>query len=171
MKNRLEFIAKRFSNHHISLSKDNNLLEIFNPYGGENITVEYVPDDEWTPYILYFAFQHWHLNDEEDIIEHIIDIVEGNIFSIEFFENDIRRFGGDIEAQELQELSYETLEQYTGYYGITKLKEIIDSFKVRGWKTDANFDAKLIIDEFGNVTIQKFLLLSLSCIHNEQTLQ
>lgn len=152
---RLEFIAKSFSDYNICLSKDKKILEIYNPNGEDNIRVEYVPNDEWNHYIVCFAFQHWHMNDEKDIIERISDIIEGNLFSIEFFENNILRFGGDIEAQKLQELSYETLEKYTGYYGSTKLKELISSFKVRGWNADANFNAKFIVDEFGNITIQK----------------
>ncbi len=155
IENRLEFIAKKFSDYDIRFSEDKNLFEIFNPCGDENIRVEYVSDDEWTPYILYFSFQHWHMNDEEDIFEHINDIINGNLFSIEFFENDNRRFGGDIQAQELQELSYETLELYAGYCGMSNLKDLADSFKVRGWNAEANFDAKFIVDEFGNVTIQK----------------
>ena len=153
--NNLELIATHFSDYDVQFSKDKNLLEILNPCGNENIRVEYVSDDEWTPYILYFLFQHWHMNDEEDIIEYINDIIDGNLFSIEFFANGNRCFGGDIDAQELQELSYESLEQFTGYYGMSKLKDLADSFKVRGWRTETNFDAKFIIDELGNITIKK----------------
>ena len=155
IENRLEFIAANFSNYKVCFSEDKNLLEIFNPYGNENIKVEYVYDDEWTQYILYFAYQHRHMKDEEAIIKYINDIIEGKLFSIEFFGNGNRYFGGEIQIQELQELSYERLEKDTGYYGIPKLKDFIDSFSIRGWKTEASFDAKFIIDELGNVTIQK----------------
>jgi hypothetical protein len=154
IKNNLKLIATHFSDYDVQFSED-KFFEILNPCGNENIRLEYVSDDEWTPYILCFSFQHWHMNDEEDIIEHINDIINGNLFSIEFFAKGNRRFGGDIDAQELQDLSYEALEQFTGYYGMSKLKDIADSFKVRGWHTEANFDAKFIIDEFGNITIKK----------------
>lgn len=153
--NNLEFIAKHFLDYKIHFSENKNFLEILNPCGSENITVEYISDDEWTPYILCFSFQHWHMSDEEDIIEHINDIIRGRLFSIEFFKRGNRRFGGDIEAQALQELSYEFMEQYTGYYGISKLKDLADSFKVRGWNTNANFDAKFIADECGNIMIKR----------------
>ena len=104
--NKLEFIATHFSDHNVRFSEDKNLFEIFNLYGDENIRLEYVSNDEREPYILYFSFQHWHMSDEEDIIEHINDIISGNLFSIEFFANGRRRLGGDIDAQGLQKLSY-----------------------------------------------------------------
>ncbi len=154
MANRLAFIATHFSDYKVHFSEDKNLLEISNPFYNENIRIEYVPEDEWTPYIVYFSFQHRHMNDEEDMIEYISNIINGNVFSIEFFKDGKRRFGGDIEAQELKELSYETLEQHTGYYGMAKLKDIADSFKVRGWSQDANFDAIFIIDTCGKIAIK-----------------
>ena len=153
--NNLELIAAHFSDYDVQFSEDQKSFEILSPCGNENIRLEYVSNDEWTPYILYFSFQHWHMNDEEDIIEHINDIINGNLFSIEFFANGNRCFGGEIDMQELQELSYETLEQLTASFGMPKLKDFADSFKVRGWHTETNFDAKFIIDEFGNITIKK----------------
>lgn len=152
--NNLVVIAAHFSNHMTHFSKDKNLLEIVNPFGNENIKIEYVPEDEWTPYILYFSFQHWHMNDEEDIIEHIHDIINGKLFSIEFFKGNKRCFGGDIEAKDLQELSYKTLENYLGDFQMSKLKDIADSFKVRGWKADTNFDAVFDVDNYGKVAIK-----------------
>ena len=98
--NNLVAIASQFSDYATHLFDDKNYLEIRNPFGNENIKLEYVPEDEWTPYILCFSFQHWHMNDEEDIIEHIYDIINGKLLSIEFFKCGRRCFGGDIEAKE-----------------------------------------------------------------------
>jgi len=84
-----------------------------------------------------------------------INNINGNVFSIEYFNNDTRCFGGDITAEELKDLSYDTLEQNTGYYGITKLKDCADSFKLRGWHRDHNFDAVFVTDEDGSITIKK----------------
>ena len=152
--NNLVAIASQFSDYATHLFDDKNSLEIRNPFGNENIKLEYVPEDECTPYILYFSFQHWHMNDEEDIIEHIYDIINGKLLSIEFFKCGRRRFGGDIEAKELQDLSYETLENFFSDFPFGKLKDIADSFKVRGWKPDANFDAVFDVDACGKTTIK-----------------
>ena len=147
------FLVNHFSAYRIEQSKNETLAEIVNPLGGENIKVEYVPDDEFTPYIVYFAFQHCHMNDEEDIIEYISNIIDGNKFSIEFFKNGARYFGGDITAEEIKGLSYEALEQYSGYYGSRKLKDLVDSFKLRGWNPKDNFDAVFMIGDNGFVGI------------------
>ena len=147
------FLVNHFSAYRIEQSKNETLAEIVNPLGGENIKVEYVPDDEFTPYIVYFAFQHCHMNDEEDIIEYISNIIDGNKFSIEFFKNGARYFGGDITAEVIKGLSYEALEQYSGYYGSRKLKDLVDSFKLRGWNPKDNFDAVFMIGDNGFVEI------------------
>ena len=33
--------------------------------------------------------------------------------------------------------------------------DVVDSLKVRGWMPDAYFDAKFIMDEEGNVSVQR----------------
>ena len=152
---RFNLLANQFSAYRMTFSKDGALVEIINPFGGENIRVEYLPDDDFTPYIVYFAFQHCHMCDEEDIVDYINNIINRQLFSIEYFNNGTRCFGGDITAEELVDLSYEKLEQNTGYYGITKLKDCADSFKLRGWHSDDNFDAVFVTDENGLTTIKK----------------
>ena len=139
----------------MNFSEDGSTVEIVNPFGNENIKVEYVTEDDFTTYIVFFAFQHCHMCDEEDVIDYINNIIDGKVFSIEYFNNGTRCLGGDITAEELRELSYDTLEQNTGYYGITKLKDCADSFKLRGWHSDCNYDAIFVTDESGNVAIKK----------------
>lgn len=155
MKNIFDFLTKQFPNDEIVILEDDSLAEIINTFGKDNIKVYYDSDDDFSPYILCFAFQHVHLCDEEAVVDYINDIISGNLFSIEFFYNGQRCFGGDITADRLKELSYKALERYTGYYGGTKLIECADMFKVRGWKSDNNFDATFVIDECGMVTIKK----------------
>lgn len=152
---RFDFLRKEFPSYKIKFSEDGSMVEIVNPFGNENVRIEYVPEDDFTPYIVFFAFQHCHMCDEEDIIDYINDIINGKVFSIEYFYNDTRLFGGDITAEKLKDLSYDTLEQNTGYYGIAKLKDCADSFKLRGWHNDYNFDAIFVTDESGSVTIKK----------------
>ena len=66
------------------------------------------------------------------------------IFSIEYFAGENRRFCGQINASDLRNLSYEFLEQDTGYYGITKLFHMVDNFKVRGWTKKNDFDGYFV---------------------------
>ena len=93
--------------------------------------------------------------DEEDVIEWISHIITGDKFAIEFFKNGEQCFGTEIKAKELLDLSYEKLEQITGYYGLTKLLSIVDAFKVRGWNSQHNFDAIFVRDDKGNILIKK----------------
>ena len=153
--NVFDFLIHHFSSYQIEFSKNGTLAEIINPFGIDNIRVEYVPDDEFTPFIVYFAFQHCHMNDEEDIVDYICDLIDGNRCCIEFFKNGTRHFGGDISAEELINLSYEGLEQYSGYFGLHKLINLADSFKVRGWNPKDNFDADFIISDNGSVEIMR----------------
>ena len=150
-----ETLLKNFSSYEIKFSDNEKFAEIINPFYLENIKVEYLPEEDFTPYTVYFAFQHYHMSSKEDVVEYIKDIINENIFSIEFFKDGRDCFGGDITAQELKDLTYESLEQHTGYYGSTKLKECADSFKLRGWNSDKNFDAIFIVDDKESVMIKK----------------
>ena len=152
---RFDFLRKQFSSFEIKLSEDCNTVEIVNPFGNENVKVEYVPEDDFTPYIVYFAFQHCHMCDEEDIADYMNDIIDGKVFSIEFFNKGTRCFGGDITAAELDSLTYETLTKYIESWGISNLLDYADSFKLRGWHSNYNFDAELITDENGLPRIKK----------------
>ena len=154
-KDRFDLLTKQFSAYEMKLSKTGDLVEIINPFCCENIRVEYVPDDDFTPYIVYFAFQHCHMCDEEDIVDYINEIINGNLFSIEFFNHGTHCFGGDISAAELDDLSYERLAQYMKTWGINNLLDYANSFKLRGWHGNYNFDAVFVVDENGMPTIKK----------------
>ena len=79
-------------------------------------------------------------------------------FAIEFFNNDQRCFGSEIDTEELQGLTYKKLEQFTGYYGLTKLLDVVDSFKIRSWDGKNNFDYTIICEENGNVVINQIFV-------------
>lgn len=148
------FLTNYFSSYEMIYSESKDSVEIVNPFGKDNIIVDYDPAD-FTPFMVMFSFQHRHIENEEGVVEYVTDLVNENVFAIEFFENGDRCFGGDITAEELKGLSYEALEQTTGYYGSTKLKDCVDSFKVRGWSGNSDFDAIFVINECGEVTIKK----------------
>ncbi len=153
--NKLEFIKSTFSEYDVQFFENFTKSILFNPICDENITIYYYEDDDFTPFCVCFSFQHCHLMDEEDVIEWISHIITGDKFAIEFFKNGEQCFGTEIKAKELLGLSYEKLEQITGYYGLTKLLSIVDAFKVRGWNSQHNFDAIFVRDDKGNILIKK----------------
>ena len=150
---KLVFLKKYFSKYNIIISEDGYHATICNPFSNEHIKVEYFPDDDFSPYIAYFSFQHCHLMDEENVIEWISEIIDCKRCAIEFFRNHTNCFGGDIEASILENLSYEALEQYTGYYGIHKLYQLADSFKVRGWDSKNNFDGVFLKNNDASISL------------------
>ena len=155
IENNLAFLKDAFPEHQIQFSDDFTDATIFNPFYEENITVSYDEALSFDPFCACFSFQHRHLIDENDVINWINDIISGNRFAIEFFKNEQRCFGGDIEAAELKDLSYAKLEQSTGYYGFTKLLDVADSFKIRGWERRNNWNAVFVQEPDGTVAIQQ----------------
>ena len=153
-KNRLVFLKDAFSEFELQFAEDDSYAVIVNANYDENITVY---DDEFE-FTVCFSFQHRHFEDEDDIIEWIRKIISGSTFAIEFFNNEQRRFGGEIDAEELQDLSYEKLEQFTGYYGLTKLLDVADSFKIRGWDSKSNFDCTITCEANGSISINQTFL-------------
>ena len=149
--NRLIFLKEAFSDFKLEFSDDFQNVVIFNPNYNENIIVY---DDEFE-FTVCFSFQHCHLEDEADVVDWIRRIIYGNTFAIEFFNNERRCFGGEIDAEELQDLSYEKLEKSTGYYGLTKLVDVANSFKIRGWDSKNNFDCTITCEANGSIAINK----------------
>ena len=153
-KNNYTFLTNHFSSYEIIYLESKDSVEIVNPFGKDNIIVDYDPADP-TPFRVMFSFQHRHIEDENGVVEYATDIIDENVFAIEFFKNGEGCFGGDITSRELKDLYYEKLEQITGYYGSTKLIDCVDAFNVRGWSGKNNFDAIFVVDKSGKVEIKK----------------
>ena len=141
---KLSFLENYVSKYRIDISDDLESAIIYNPNSEDHLYIEYDKADAFSPYMLSFSFQHVHMTDEECAKEWIDSILSEDIFSIEYFCGEDRRFGGQISAQELKNLSYDYLEQNTGYYGITKLFQIADHFKIRGWRRKNDFDGYFV---------------------------
>ena len=151
-RNELLSIAEHFSAYDVRFSDEDDGFDVLNPFGKEPIRV-YVEDDPHWPYTVGFSFQHRHLATVDEVVAYASDIMNGNVFAIEFFKDGYRRFGGDLDAQEVRELSYDRLAQFLGCFGASRLIDVVDSCKVRGWSRDADFDATFVEDEQGNVTL------------------
>lgn len=149
--NRLLFLKDAFHGCKLQFADDYSNATIVNPDYDENITVY---DDEFE-FTVCFSFQHRHFEEENDIIEWIHKIIYGNTFAIAFFKHKQRGFSGEIGAEELQDLTYEKLEQFTGYFGLTKLLDVADSFKIRGWDSKNNFDYAITCEANGTIAMNK----------------
>ncbi len=143
----LSFLSSCISKYRMDVSDDLESAIIYNPNSEDHLYIEYNKTDGFSPYMLSFSFQHVHLTDEESAKEWIDAILSEDVFSIEYFSGEERRFGGQISAQELRNLSYDYLEQETGYYGLTKLFQIVDHFRVRGWSKKNDFDGYFVMKD------------------------
>ena len=146
-------IVKHFCVYDVQFSDNGESFDIINPFGKDSISV-CVENDPHTPYMVCFSFQHRHLATANEVIAYVGDIIGGNVFAIEFFKDGRKRLGGDLDAQEVRELSYDMLAHFLGCFGVSKLIDVADSIKVRGWAQDADFDATFVTDEMGNVSLQ-----------------
>lgn len=151
---KLLFLKDAFSANEIQVILQDEQAVVINPYQNENIHVSFFDDDDITPFVASFSYNHAHLTDEDSVIEWIEDIISGRKLAIEFFCNDKRCFGTDIEAEKLEGLSYQSLEQWSGYYGRCKLFDVTDSFKVRGWHPSGNMDAVFVLDDHNEAAIR-----------------
>ena len=153
--NKLAFIKTAFPEYDVQFLENSTGAVLINPFYDENIKVYYYEDDDFTPYCACFSFQHCHLPDEEDTLEWIRSIISEDKLAIEFFKDGKQHFGGDIEAKDLSNLSFHKLKHFAEDFGLTKLISIADTFKVRGWNNQHNFDAKLVCEDNGNISIKK----------------
>ncbi len=148
----LSFLSKYIPLYRVDVSDDLHSAVIYNPSSEEHLYVEYDNSDESWPYTLSFSFQHVHLIDERDAEEWIDEFLNEESFAIEYFMGEERKLGGQISADELKNLSYELLEDDTGYYAMTKLYEVADRFKLRGWSGKNDFDG-FFVERDGEIQI------------------
>lgn len=154
-------IAEQFSAYDVRFSDKREGFDIVNPFGKDPIHVECEGELLSAPYIVWCSVYHVHLETEDQVIKFVSDIIEGRTLIISLFKDDHLCMSADLDSQELRDLSYTMLSKHFGFdgrltpYGTRgKLIDRADSFKIRGWAQDADFEAKFITDEQGNVSIQ-----------------
>ena len=152
-------IAAHFSACDVRFSDERERFDIINPFGKDPISVVYhemkEPD---TSYIVCFSCWHIHLETVNEVVAYVRDILEGRCGIIEFYNNGHIAMSTELDTQDLRELTYETLAKRMGVNGESRMRlyanHYADTLKVRGWGKDADFDARFIKDEQGNVSIQ-----------------
>ena len=163
-KQELFAIAEQFAAYNVQLLDEKESFEILNPYGKDAILVESEGVLASEPYIVCYTFYHIHLETVEQVIAYVRDILEGRILVIGFFKDGRWSMSADLDKQALRNLSYTSLSKRMnmGKYGSDmpygdhrELIEAADSFCIRGWAQDADFDATFVTDVQGNVVIRK----------------
>ena len=155
----LSTIAAQFSAYEVKFSDEKESFDIINPFGKDPISVVYhemkEPD---TSYIVCFSCWHIHLETVNEVVAYVRDILEGRCGIIEFYNNGHIAMSTELDTQGLRELTFEALAKRMGVGGDSRMRlyanHYADSLKVRGWGKDADFDARFIKDEQGNVSIQ-----------------
>ena len=90
--------------------KENKIL-IYNLNNNKMIEI----DEESEEYIISFATQHRHFeNDVEEIKEYLSNIMNDQILPIEFYKNNKNIFGGEITIDLYNNLSNKALADYYG---------------------------------------------------------
>ena len=152
MESKLQFLEQYISAS-ITYREDGMQAVISSPASDMTIWVEYIPEDDFTPYVMGWATQHVHVCDEEDVLDEIREVMSGQRCALEFFSGGNRLFGGDIDTAELENLSYATLKAYAEDFCLGDLLRKADAFQLRGWNTEQNWNG--IIEPDGTITVEK----------------
>lgn len=147
----LSFLKELFPQYMVELHAENDSewAEIKNEEFEDLIKVYYEPED-FDVYCLVFATQHVHISEKERLIEYATAFANAETAAIEFYENGINRFGGDIETTLLDDLTYDLLRNHFRYlsFDISKL-----TFRVRAWDKKYCFDGMFVKNSSGTVQI------------------
>ncbi len=122
---------------------------IRHPEHDESIRVTYDPNDP-EPYLLRFATQHLHLEDEMDMLASARAFAHAEWAAIEFYRDGERRFGGQIETSLLEGLTYDSLRAAFGY-GRVDISDM--TFRVYAWDERYCFEGSFRRNEDGAVGI------------------
>ena len=153
----LAFLKNLFPNFIIELeAKEDNTeyAKIINEEFDDIIEIFYYPDDYYE-YYFYFATQHRHTSDKDEFIQIIKSFVNAEKAAIEFYINGNNSFGGEIEISLLDNISYETIRQYSGYQNIDMSEY---TFEVRAWNKKYCFDGSFKKNDSGEISIMKAFL-------------
>ena len=123
-----------------------NELTVTNRQNGKTITIfadtfyDKEGSAQFSEYIVEFSTQHSHFEDdeEEEIIDYILSIMRDEVLPIEFFCNDQRRFGGELDrkknpcvdpAKWLADISYDAAQHAAFTYEINSWSGRFDTGK------------------------------------------
>lgn len=118
-------IFSAVSDYNVTVDATEDELTIVNKNNGNKLTVfmeEYLTQDMkdcFYEYIVQFSTQHRHFEEDEEavVIGYILSIFDDRILPLEFYSGDNPRFGGEINIDDLDDLSVSYLSNEYGYNG------------------------------------------------------
>ncbi len=147
---RFSFLSKYIGKMLVDISDDTESVVIYNPNRKESLFASYENDE----YTIEFSTQHVHLEDRDEAEVWIRSVVGGEICAIEFFLDNRARFGGEISAEELQNISYEAIENSSAFCYSQPLFSMADRFEIRDWIGKNSIDGRIFeIDGKGEIEI------------------
>jgi hypothetical protein len=145
---RFSFLSKYAGKMLIDYSDNGESVVIYNPNGKESLFASYENDE----YTVEFATQHVHLEDRDEAEAWISSVINGELCAIEFFLDNSARFGGEISVEELQNISYEAIENSSAFCYSEPLFSMADRFEIRDWIGKNNIDGRIFaVDGKGEI--------------------
>ncbi|MED9968849.1 MAG: hypothetical protein UFA98_02400 [Ruminococcus sp.] len=110
------------------INRDNdNVLHVY-----EDMFLSQDKKESFSEYIVEFSTQHRHFeyDSEDEITEYILLILNDKVLPLEFYMDGKRRFGGETNSDELDDLSVSSLSKH---YGCTSEYLISFDYEIHSW--------------------------------------
>lgn len=149
---KFDSILKKFSDYEIEQGNELGVEYISIMKNGfcEPIKIYYELD--MSEYTVYFATQHLHIDEVDELIDAVSKFANASVAAIEFYENEKNRFGGQIETKFLENLTYDTLRTYFGYPNLD-IGQM--TFRVYAWNKKYCFEGLFVKSAANTVEIIK----------------
>ena len=144
-------IINAVSDYDVTVDATEDCLTIVNKNNGNELTVfmeEYLTQDmknHFYEYIVQFSTQHCHFEEDEETVAigYILSIIDDKILPLEFFSGDNPRFGGEINIDDLDDLSVSYLSNEYGYDG-DYLRQF--DYEIHSWSGEYDTGRKRVSD-------------------------
>ena len=115
-------INKHFKNNNsINVRKDEDEISLLNKNNKREIKIrkdEYEASDgsdRFIQYMVYFSYNHWHLDNINEVVELIQCIINDEELVVQFFKDNKESFGSGMSIEDYNRLSLDFLSEYYGY--------------------------------------------------------
>lgn len=149
---KFDYICKKFSDYEIERGNEQGVEYISIIKNGFREPIKVYYESDMQEYIVTFATQHLHIDEDDDLINVVSEFANATIAAIEFYENGKNIFGGQIETNLLENLSYDTLRTYFGYLHLD-ISQMI--FRVYAWNKEYCFEGSFVKSASNTVKIIK----------------
>ncbi len=139
---KLDFLVDNIKHHQVVITDEGDYesAKIINPNTDNDICVYYGYDDV-DSYSVYFATNHHHCENEQDVLEIVLSYISGELNTIEFYTNGEPSFGGCIKTDVVKNLTPESLAECFSY----RFKNLFDKvFKIRSWSGENDFSGRVV---------------------------